>query len=190
MSNTWINHIKSYAKQHGLSYACALTDPNCSKSYKEKQKRKAITTPASAPASAPVAAKAVAKAVTPKTESSSSAGGNAFRVIEFNHIPKSNPPFYIYFPFGVYLYKIVKIGKTRTGEKEYIVDIYQTSNWSSATINNKEYSLIKFKNSVLMNRELEWKDLFYGYKSALMLKSFDFDKPLIVNKEEFAYNAR
>ena len=111
-------------------------------------------------------------------------------MIEFNHIPKSNSPFYIYFPFGVYLYKIVKIRTNRTGEKEYIVDTYQTSNWSSATINNKEYSLIKFKNSVLMNRELEWKDLFYGYKSALMLKSFDFDKPLIVNKKEFAYNTR
>ena len=49
MPSKWIDHIKSYAKQHGLSYACALTDPNCSKSYKGGKtpatKTKAITAP-------------------------------------------------------------------------------------------------------------------------------------------------
>ena len=34
-SNKWTEHVRAYAKQHGLSYMCAATDPNCSKSYKE-----------------------------------------------------------------------------------------------------------------------------------------------------------
>ena len=43
--NPWIDHVRAYAKQHGISYMCAVSDPNCSKSYKEKQKPKAITSP-------------------------------------------------------------------------------------------------------------------------------------------------
>ena len=34
-SNPWIDHVRAFAKQHNLSYMCAATDPNCSKSYKE-----------------------------------------------------------------------------------------------------------------------------------------------------------
>ena len=33
----WINHIKNYAAQHGLSYACALSNPDCSASYKKSK---------------------------------------------------------------------------------------------------------------------------------------------------------
>ena len=48
-SNPWILHVKAYAKEKGLSYMCAATDPNCSKSYKEGKnattKTKAITAP-------------------------------------------------------------------------------------------------------------------------------------------------
>ena len=36
MSNPWIQHVKSFAQQHGISYACAVSTPACSKSYKEK----------------------------------------------------------------------------------------------------------------------------------------------------------
>jgi len=66
MSNTWIDHIKSYAQQHGLSYGCALSDPNCSKSYKEKQNPTTQTKPnAAAKARAIAAVKTLTSA--PKT---------------------------------------------------------------------------------------------------------------------------
>ena len=174
-NNKWTEHVRSYAKQHGLSYGCALSDPNCSKSYKEKQKPKAITAPV------------VAKTVAPKSESSST-NGNTFKVIDANHIPSGDKSFYIFFPFTPILYKIVNVKKSRTGQKQYIVDRYETSSWSTTVINNKQYAQIKFKTNVLMTREHEWKDLFYGHKRALMLKSFDFHKPVVVSLNEFQYN--
>lgn len=36
MGNPWIEHIKRYAKENGKSYACALSDPECKASYKQK----------------------------------------------------------------------------------------------------------------------------------------------------------
>ena len=45
-SNPWIQHVKSFTKQHGLGYMCAATDPQCSKSYKEKKNPQTVTTPA------------------------------------------------------------------------------------------------------------------------------------------------
>lgn len=36
MPNNWINWVKSYAQQHNLSYACALSQPDCKNSYKAK----------------------------------------------------------------------------------------------------------------------------------------------------------
>ena len=52
-NNPWIQHVREYAKQHGLSYMCAATDPNCSKAYKEGKtpttKTKTVTAPTSAP---------------------------------------------------------------------------------------------------------------------------------------------
>ena len=48
-SNPWIQHVRSFAKQHGVSYMCAASMPECSKSYKEGNnattKTKAITAP-------------------------------------------------------------------------------------------------------------------------------------------------
>ena len=90
-NNSWVNHVREFAKQHNLTYMCAASTPECSKSYKEKQKPKAITAPASAAASAPVVAKAVAKTVAPKTGS-----GNTFKLIDKSYIPKSKPPLYMY----------------------------------------------------------------------------------------------
>ena len=86
--NPWIDHVRAYAKQHGISYMCAVSDPNCSKSYKEKQKPKSLTTPVSAKAP-PV------KTVPPKTESSST-NSNTFKLVDKNYISKSKAPFYIY----------------------------------------------------------------------------------------------
>ena len=116
MSNKWIDHIKSFAKQHGLSYGCALSDPNCSKSYKEGKttttKTKAITAPV------------VAKTVAPKTESSSSASGNTFKLIDKSYIPKSKPPFYIYKPFDFWLYKVIKVRTSPHGFVYYTVEVH------------------------------------------------------------------
>ena len=65
-SNKWVEHVKAYAKQHGLSYMRAATEPNCSKSYKEGKppatKTKAIT--ALVPAKAPPAKALPAKNTT------------------------------------------------------------------------------------------------------------------------------
>ena len=36
MPNNWINWVKSYAQQHHLSYACALSQPACKDGYRAK----------------------------------------------------------------------------------------------------------------------------------------------------------
>jgi hypothetical protein len=33
MSNPWVNHIKQFAQDKGITYACALTNPDCKASY-------------------------------------------------------------------------------------------------------------------------------------------------------------
>jgi chemotaxis protein histidine kinase CheA len=35
MANAWIEHIKRFAREKGLSYSCALTDPECKATYKK-----------------------------------------------------------------------------------------------------------------------------------------------------------
>jgi len=35
----WITHVKNYAKKNGIKYGDALSDPNCSKEYKMKNKK-------------------------------------------------------------------------------------------------------------------------------------------------------
>jgi len=37
MSNPWIEHVKKYASQHNLSYACALSTPECKESYQRPE---------------------------------------------------------------------------------------------------------------------------------------------------------
>jgi hypothetical protein len=39
MANKWIEHIRTYAKSKNISYSCAVSDPECSKTYKEKQEK-------------------------------------------------------------------------------------------------------------------------------------------------------
>jgi hypothetical protein len=36
MPNKWVEHVRSFANQHGLSYACALSQPACKDSYRAK----------------------------------------------------------------------------------------------------------------------------------------------------------
>lgn len=33
--NHWIQHVKDYAKKHGMSYSMALKSPGCKSSYKK-----------------------------------------------------------------------------------------------------------------------------------------------------------
>lgn len=35
MANSWIMHVKQYAKKHGMSYSEALKSPGCKSSYKK-----------------------------------------------------------------------------------------------------------------------------------------------------------
>ena len=65
-NNSWVNHVREFAKQHNLTYMCAASTPECSKSYKEGKtpatKTKAIT--ALVPAKAPPAKALPAKNTT------------------------------------------------------------------------------------------------------------------------------
>jgi len=36
MGNNWTEHVKRFARETGKSYGCALSDPQCSLSYKQK----------------------------------------------------------------------------------------------------------------------------------------------------------
>jgi len=38
MANAWVEHIRRFAKEKGLSYSCALTDPECKATYKKPPK--------------------------------------------------------------------------------------------------------------------------------------------------------
>jgi hypothetical protein len=38
MANAWVEHIRKYAKDNNMTYACALTDANCKGSYKKAPK--------------------------------------------------------------------------------------------------------------------------------------------------------
>ena len=40
MTNTWIQHIKDFASKNNLSYGCALSNPDCVKSYRQKKEPK------------------------------------------------------------------------------------------------------------------------------------------------------
>ena len=33
MANSWIEHVRKYASEHNLSYACALSSPECKQAY-------------------------------------------------------------------------------------------------------------------------------------------------------------
>jgi hypothetical protein len=55
MPNAWILHIKAFAQEHGLSYACALSTPECRATYKKPvvEKRKKKSAVEQAPKEAP-----------------------------------------------------------------------------------------------------------------------------------------
>lgn len=36
--SAWTDHVKSWAKTHGKTYACALSDPACKRAYKGNSK--------------------------------------------------------------------------------------------------------------------------------------------------------
>ena len=58
MPSAWIEHIKEFAKQKNLSYGCALSDPECSRTYRLKyppktKKTKAVPVPVPTPTPPP-----------------------------------------------------------------------------------------------------------------------------------------
>jgi len=40
MPNAWVEHIREFAKRHIMSYGCALSNPECLRSYKKKKEPK------------------------------------------------------------------------------------------------------------------------------------------------------
>jgi hypothetical protein len=50
-TNQWVEHVREFSKKHGLTYACALSTPECKASYtnpnvkyvSDKQKLKDLT---------------------------------------------------------------------------------------------------------------------------------------------------
>jgi|688.fasta_scaffold1471404_1 hypothetical protein len=40
MSNSWIEHVKKFAKDNNLSYGCALTDAKCKSAYNKQPSSK------------------------------------------------------------------------------------------------------------------------------------------------------
>ena len=40
VNNKWINHVKNYAHENNLSYACALSQPNVKTNYEKVIKKK------------------------------------------------------------------------------------------------------------------------------------------------------
>jgi hypothetical protein len=174
-SNKWVEHVKAYAKQHGLSYMCAATDPNCSKSYKEGKtpttKTKAIT------------ASVVAKTEN-KSSSSSSTNGNTFKEVDKSYISKSKAPFYIYKPFDFWLYKITKIRTSQYGFVYYTAEVHNRTSIETIDKNNVKYAVAKFDSKVAETVERNaptFFSQFEGYKT-LIFNSFNFNKPLIVRQ--------
>jgi hypothetical protein len=38
MTNNWVSHVRKFASEKGLSYGCALSDPECKRSYIRPEK--------------------------------------------------------------------------------------------------------------------------------------------------------
>jgi hypothetical protein len=36
--NPWVTHVKAFSAEHNISYACAMSDPDCKKQYHKKPK--------------------------------------------------------------------------------------------------------------------------------------------------------
>ena len=36
-SNPWVEHVKKFARDHGVAYGCAIADPRCKNSYKKSK---------------------------------------------------------------------------------------------------------------------------------------------------------
>jgi len=46
MPNAWIQHVKKFARDNNMAYACAISDPRCKSSYKKPAVAKAMVRPA------------------------------------------------------------------------------------------------------------------------------------------------
>ena len=47
-SNPWIQHVKKFASDNKIAYGCAISDPECKKSYHKKSSPAPVATPVKA----------------------------------------------------------------------------------------------------------------------------------------------
>ena len=40
MANSWVEHIKKFAKDNNITYGCALSDPRCKADYAKSKVKK------------------------------------------------------------------------------------------------------------------------------------------------------
>ena len=158
-SNKWVDHIKAFAKQNGLSYGCALSDPNCSKTYKEKQN---ATTKTKVESSKPVA----------KTKSSKPVA----KVENSKPVAKTSKTYYIYNPNKTELFKIEETSNNRPRIFRHVIE-------ATATDTNASGQLIKLHKFNRYEREQDNMDLKKILEGGLSfkLKQVDFYKWLAYN---------
>ena len=39
MVNSWVEHVKDFARRKGLAYGCAISHPDCAKEYRSNKAR-------------------------------------------------------------------------------------------------------------------------------------------------------
>ena len=47
MVNRWVEHVKEFSRQKGVSYGCAVSDPECKSSYVRAPGKTRVAKPAS-----------------------------------------------------------------------------------------------------------------------------------------------
>jgi hypothetical protein len=68
MSNPWIAHVRRFAEQKGVTYACALSDPTIKTGYVKQSKPSVMKAPKAAPAPKVKKEKAPKAAPAPKVK--------------------------------------------------------------------------------------------------------------------------
>jgi hypothetical protein len=89
MVNKWVEHVKQFAKQNGLSYGCALSTAGCRESYQSSKKASPKATKTTAAYTDLLAIAAQAKQMKPKPQAEQQ-GVVVKRRINFKKINQTN----------------------------------------------------------------------------------------------------
>ena len=83
----------------------------------------------------------------------------------------------------VFWIRLLKLDNLR-GQEIYVTQLkkHNKTKWASATINNKEYSVLHFNNNAEFVREETWADILNYKRKALISNSFNFNQPLKIRK--------